>query len=387
MSETGQEFSVTNEEFDRTFEKLSNWGRWGDDDELGTLNFLGEAEVAQGVKLAKRGLRVSLGRPLDTVAGPDNSRPALHYMTHMGDRRADEPTYYTDFIGVDFHGKSASHIDALPHIAYKGMLYNGKLAADVVGSTGSSFAPISRLAHGVVARGVLLDAARARGVDWVEPFAALGAEDLEAIGGSLGVEVRRGDAVLVRSGQMRRRRVLGPWDPDRAGVGLATSAMGWLAQRQVAILGSDGDSDARPSPVEESWRAHPRPGHRGHGDVPSRQSGPGKLERGLFGSGDLRVPLGGGSPDRPWGDGFAGEPHRRPVGVGGTTPRPTGTAHPGTRGHSRLGADPFAHKGCYRRRFASGERERALPRPTGFTQRHPPVASRLHEVRGRPTTT
>ena len=92
--------------------------------------------------------------------------------------------------------------------------------------------------------------ARARGVDWVEPPAAIDAGDLEAISGSLGVEVRRGDAVLLRSGQMRRRRVVGPWDPDRAGVGLAVTAMEWLGRRQIAVLGGDGDSDARPSPVE-----------------------------------------------------------------------------------------------------------------------------------------
>ncbi len=206
--------------------------------------------MAEAVKLAKTGRRVSLGRPLDTVPGPDNSRPALHYMSHMGDPAPDEPTYYADFIGLDFHGKSASHIDALPHIAYKGMFYNGRRASNVVGSGGSSFAPISRLADGVLARGVLLDVARARGVDWVEPPSALGAEDLGAVASSLGVEVRRGDAVIVRSGQMRRRRVLGAWDPEQAGVGLVTSAMGWLAERQIAILGGDGDSDAHPSPVE-----------------------------------------------------------------------------------------------------------------------------------------
>jgi kynurenine formamidase len=171
-------------------------------------------------------------------------------MTHMGDKRSDEPTYYTDFIGVDFHGKSASHMDALAHIAYKGLLYNGKPAGEVVVSTGSSFAPISRLAKGVVARGVLLDAALARGVDWVEPPAALGPSDLEDIAASLGVEVRRGDVVLLRSGQMARRRALGPWDPDQSGVGLAVTALEWLAHRQVALLGGDGDSDARPSPVE-----------------------------------------------------------------------------------------------------------------------------------------
>jgi kynurenine formamidase len=155
-----------------------------------------------------------------------------------------------DFIGVDFHGKSASHIDSLPHVAYKGLLYNGKRAAEVVGSKGSAFAPVSRLANGVVARGVLLDAARARQVDWVEPPCALGAEDLEDVAGTLGVEVRRGDAVLLRTGHMRKRRAMGPWDPDLADAGLATSGLEWLAEREIALLGGDGDSDARPSPVE-----------------------------------------------------------------------------------------------------------------------------------------
>ena len=243
-------YKITFEEFDSLFEKLKNWGRWGNDDELGALNFLGDADVVEAVKLVKTGRRVTLGRPLDTLAGPDNGHPALHYMTHMGDKRSDEPTYYTDFIGVDFHGKSASHMDALAHIAYKGLLYNGKPAGEVVVSTGSSFAPISRLAKGVVARGGLLDAALARGVDWVEPPAALGPSDLEDIAASLGVEVRRGDVVLLRSGQMARRRALGPWDPDQSGVGLAVTALEWLAHRQVALLGGDGDSDARPSPVE-----------------------------------------------------------------------------------------------------------------------------------------
>jgi kynurenine formamidase len=243
-------YKITFEEFDSLFEKLKNWGRWGNDDELGALNFLGDADVVEAVKLVKTGRRVTLGRPLDTLAGPDNGHPALHYMTHMGDKRSDEPTYYTDFIGVDFHGKSASHMDALAHIAYKGLLYNGKPAGEVVVSTGSSFAPISRLAKGVVARGVLLDAALARGVDWVEPPAALGPSDLEDIAASLGVEVRRGDVALLRSGQMARRRALGPWDPDQSGVGLAVTALEWLAHRQVALLGGDGDSDARPSPVE-----------------------------------------------------------------------------------------------------------------------------------------
>jgi kynurenine formamidase len=242
--------TLTAEEFERVFDTLKNWGRWGDDDELGTLNFVGDAEVARAATLARTGERVSLGRPLDTVSGPDNGRPALHYMTRLGDGPPGEPSYYMDFIGVDFHGKSASHIDALPHVAYKGLLYNGRRASQVVGSRGATFAPISCLSRGIVARGVLLDAARARGVDWIEPPGALGAEDLEAVASELGVAVERGDAVLLRSGQMRRRAALGAWDPDQSSVGLAVSAMTFLAERQVALLGGDGDSDARPSPLE-----------------------------------------------------------------------------------------------------------------------------------------
>ncbi|HXW81440.1 MAG TPA: cyclase family protein [Acidimicrobiales bacterium] len=247
---TDAQFSFSIAEFDRLFDKLKNWGRWGDDDELGTLNFVDGAQTARAARLVRTGQSVSLGRPLDTVAGPDNGRPALHHMTHIGEPGPDSSSYYTDFIGVDFHGKSASHIDALAHVAYKGLLYNGKVAADAVSSRGSSFAPISVLARGVAARGVLLDAARARGLDWVEPPLALAGEDLEAIADTLAVEVRRGDAVLVRSGQVRRRRALGPWDPDISEVGLSITAMEWLAEREVAILGGDGDSDARPSPVE-----------------------------------------------------------------------------------------------------------------------------------------
>jgi kynurenine formamidase len=245
-----EEFTLSLPEFDRLFEKLKNWGRWGDDDQRGTLNFVGEKEVAAAAGLVTTGRSVSLGRQLDTVAGPDNGRPALHYMTRMGDKGADESTYYMDFIGVDFHGKSASHLDSLPHVAYKGLFYNGKRATSVVGSTGSSFAPVSSLAQGIVARGVLLDAARARHVDWVEAPCALGADDLQAIAGELGVEVRRGDVVLLRTGHMRRRRALGPWDPDLADAGLATSGLEWLAENEIALLGGDGDSDARPSPVE-----------------------------------------------------------------------------------------------------------------------------------------
>jgi kynurenine formamidase len=239
------------QDFELLFDELKNWGRWGPDDELGTLNFLGPAEVIAACKLVTQGRRVPLSRRLDTSSGPDNQRPALHYMTRMAERAGSEPTFYMDFFGTDYHGKSVSHIDALCHVAYKGVLYNGRRGDETVNSTGSSFAPISALASGVAARGVLLDAPRARRVDWLEPPCALGSEDLGEIASALGVELRRGDVVLVRTGHVRRRQALGPWDPDLSSAGLASSSLRLLADCQVALLGGDGDNDAHPSPVPE----------------------------------------------------------------------------------------------------------------------------------------
>jgi kynurenine formamidase len=247
ITSAGVPFSL--HDFERLFDELKNWGRWGDDDELGTLNFLGPAEVIAACKLVTHGRRVSLSRRLDTSSGPDNQKPALHYMTRMAERSGSEPTFYTDFFGTDYHGKSVSHIDALCHVAYNGLLYNGRQGDETVNSTGSTFVPVSALANGVVGRGVLLDAPRARRVDWLEPPCALGAEDLDEIASTLGVEVRRGDVVLVRTGHVRRRQTLGPWDPDVSSAGLGVSSMRLLAGRQVALLGSDGDNDSHPSPV------------------------------------------------------------------------------------------------------------------------------------------
>jgi kynurenine formamidase len=241
--------TLTGEEFLQLFEKVRNWGRWGDDDEMGALHHLGEAEVVHACRLPRRGLRVSLGRAWDGVPGVDNAKPALHHMTSLGDRGGDESAN-TDFIGIDFHGKAASHLDALAHYPFRGRLYNGRLAGDVVSSAGASFGSVTALSRGVVARGVLLDAARVRGVEWIDPPCALGGDDLEAVATALGVEVRRGDVVLLRSGAVRRRRELGPWDLDAASVGLAPSAVAWLGEVEAAMLGGDGDSDARPSTVE-----------------------------------------------------------------------------------------------------------------------------------------
>lgn len=236
-------------DFDLLFAEVSNANRWGSADQRGTLNHLEPAAVASAAGLVTRGRTISLSHPLDTIAGPDNSRPALHYMTRQCDDGSGEPLVNTDFIGVDFHGKSVTHIDALCHCSFRGRLYNEVPSRDTVDSSGGAFGSIEQLAEGVVGRGILVDLPRARGVEWLEPGTAVDRDELAATIAAQGLTGAPGDIVLVRTGHRRRRSVLGAWDPANLSAGLHPSAMTLLHDMRASVLGSDGDSDARPSPV------------------------------------------------------------------------------------------------------------------------------------------
>jgi kynurenine formamidase len=197
----------------------------------------------------RSGVAVPLALPWDTVSGPDNARPALHYMSDLGDVEAPEPSAHKDFIAVDYHGKGVTHLDALSHIAYRGDLYDGHPAREVVDAGGARFGSVAGLGV-LVTRGVLLDLPAVFGKGWLEPGQAVHAGEVLAAEKHLGVEIGEGDAVLLRSGRFRRRQELGPWNSDAASAGFHVDAIPLLAERGIALLGGDGDSDVRPSPVE-----------------------------------------------------------------------------------------------------------------------------------------
>lgn len=235
--------------FDQLFADVNNAGRWGVADQRGTLNHLTADAVSTAAGLVKLGRTVSLSHDLDTVAGPDNSRPALHHMTRRCDDGSGEPLVNTDFIGIDFHGKSVTHIDALCHCSFRGHLYNGVASRDTVDSSGGSFGSIEQMAEGVAGRGILVDIPRARGIPWLEPGTAVERDELLSAMSTQAITSAPGDIVLVRTGHRRRRTALGPWDPSSLSAGLHPSSMALLHESDAAVLGSDGDSDARPSPV------------------------------------------------------------------------------------------------------------------------------------------
>ncbi|MFD8818349.1 cyclase family protein [Streptomyces sp. NPDC059627] len=240
--------AVSRREFDALFAAVRTWDRWTRSDR-GAWNRVTADHVRRATEAVRSGRVVPLGLPWNTAPGPGNPRPALHHMTDLGDVERPEPATHKDFIGADYHGKSVTHLDALCHVSYRGQLYDGRTAKDVVGAAGARFGAVSALGP-LVTRGVLLDLPAVLGVDWLEPGRAVHATDVIAAEQALGVRIGEGDAVLLRSGQTRRRADLGAWDPDTACAGFHVDAVPLLAERGIALLGGDGDSDVRPSPVD-----------------------------------------------------------------------------------------------------------------------------------------
>lgn len=228
-------------EFDTLFQQVKNWGRWGPDDQLGSVNLVTPAKRKQAVALVKTGDTVSLAHTLLTEKADDNASPFEHTMLRGNN---------IDRYAVSYHGYAHSHIDALCHILYKEQTYNGYARADVNTEKGCTKLGIQNLKAGIVTRGVLIDIPRLRNVPYLEPGTALYVEDLEAWEKKSGVKIASGDAVLLRTGRWARRDTLGPWNVGQSAAGLHASVAPWIKARGVSLLGSDAAEDVTPSMVE-----------------------------------------------------------------------------------------------------------------------------------------
>jgi kynurenine formamidase len=253
---TEQPATVSLAEFDRIFESVKNWGRWGPDDQLGTLNYITPAKVREAAGLVRSGRRVSMEIPINTVAGPDNPNAAIHFISqaHDFDIGSSGLRFALDFLGMACHGDCHSHVDALCHISYKGLVYNGKAAEEVVNSKGATSLDIANIGNGVVGRGVLLDLPRFRGVKWLEPGEAVTRAELEACEEAQGVHLGEGDIFVYRTGHHRRRLELGAWSNDyppagEGKAGLHVDTVPWMHERKIAAFLPDGDGEAVPSVV------------------------------------------------------------------------------------------------------------------------------------------
>jgi kynurenine formamidase len=245
------DLGMTAASFRALYERLRDGAGWGPQDRRGALNNLSASRLVAAAAQVQQGRTVSLAAQVEHEASADNPEPWVHELTHPdtgpdADRGLD---FAMDRLSLNIHGNADSHIDALCHVVYDGAVYNN-LVPDSWTADGAGELFIDAAGQGIAGRGVLLDIPRLRGVQWLEPGQHVTAEDLTGAEASQDVRVGAGDLLFIRVGHRRRRRVLGPWDTASARAGLHPSAMELLADRQIAVLGSDGNNDTAPSAAD-----------------------------------------------------------------------------------------------------------------------------------------
>ena len=241
---------LSSADFDALYQRLSGQASWGPADRRGALNHITPGRLAAAAGEVRLGRTVTLAAPL-AGSGPDNPEPGTRNMRHLPGEPSEVAgvSFAADHLVLNIHGDVDSHIDALCHVSYNGTLYNG-VAPNAVTSQGASELSIEDAHDGIVGRGVLLDIPRFRGVEWLEPGDHVTAADLAGAEAAQQVRVGPGDLLFVRVGHRLRRNELGAWDVARSRAGLHPEAMEFLAERQVAVLGCDSNSDTAPSTVE-----------------------------------------------------------------------------------------------------------------------------------------
>jgi kynurenine formamidase len=249
-AQTDSTHESTAEDFVQLMTKLSNWNRWGKDDQLGAINLITPTKRKQAVNLVKEGVSFSMARSAEFENAVDNPQPIVRKMTRVGVGAPKTGIGNTgDTFFISYHGYAHTHMDSLCHFLYNGKMYNG-YSQDVVTEKGAANNSIINFKDGIITRGVLMDMARYKGVDYLEPGTRIYPEDLDGWEKKARVRVGSGDVILVRTGRWARRDAKGPWPIAQQGLaGLHMSCAKWLHARDVAVLGGDGAQDVLPSGV------------------------------------------------------------------------------------------------------------------------------------------
>ena len=203
---------MTKADVERLVKELSNWGRWGKDDQLGSLNLITPKKRIQAAQLVKKGISVSLARDVEKEKALDNPSPFKHDMLRFG--KGTDSRWASDNYSVDYHGFAHTHMDSLCHLFYKGQLYNG-FKREQVGPTGAEVLAIRNVKNGIFTRGILFDIPLLRGVRFLKPGTPIYPEDLDAWEKYAKVKVSPGDVIFIRTGRWARRELTGPWSVSK----------------------------------------------------------------------------------------------------------------------------------------------------------------------------
>ena len=235
--------------------RLSNWGRWGKGDERGTTNLISPECLVEAAKLIRTGQIFDLGVPFG-ADGPQSGaggriNPIL-LVSETGEDQNQFPGcfhYADDYVFMPL--QSASQWDAIAHVHYDGFLYNG-FSAKSITPHGAKHCSIEKQGRGIAGRGVLLDVARWKGVEWMQMGEVITPDDLEAVAAAEGVQLRAGDILLIRTGwwlKFVRERNTTEWLKGEPGIGLACCE--WLSKHDIAVVCCDNIAvEALPGEIE-----------------------------------------------------------------------------------------------------------------------------------------
>ena len=241
---------TSKDDFVKLLTELSNWNRWGKDDQMGAVNLITPAKRKQAAGLVKEGASFSMARNAEMEKAVDNPTPVIRKILRVG---ADAPATgignTADSFFIAYHGYAHTHMDALCHMFYQGKMYNG-YPQETVTKAGAEKLSVIAFKNGIVSRGILIDIPLLKGIDYLEPSTPIYPEDLDAWEKMAGVKVSSGDIIFIRTGRWARRAAKGPWNVSANSAGLHASCMRWIHQRDVAMVGSDAASDLMPSGVE-----------------------------------------------------------------------------------------------------------------------------------------
>lgn len=256
---------LTRQDLRDAAEKYKNWGKWGPDDEVGTLNFTSAEDIIAAAQLVKKGKVISLALNFDNN-GPQGAKTKypvlgrinpLHVMLRTGtdaysgvlDKRGIRAA--DDMIVLPL--QAGTQWDGLGHVFYENSMWNGYDCREVT-SFGAQKCGIEKTKNKLVGRGVFLDVARALGKHELEDGYAISCEDLDKTAKAQNVTVKRGDHVIVRTGHMERCLTAGNWDGYAGGdaPGFAFETIDWIARNEIAALASDTwGCEVRPNQVAE----------------------------------------------------------------------------------------------------------------------------------------
>lgn len=246
--------------------KLSNWGRWGEDDEIGTLNHIGPLEVAYAASLVQDGRVVNMTMPYDSSGpqlGGSRSNPRIMMVATGADYLAGAqdllPGAWGPSRGMGFAddwvitpNQAGTQWDSLAHVFWRGKMYNNRSAAEVT-TSGAAHNGIENYTGKVITRGVLVDVARHLGQPYLEPGQAITVEHLENALAAQGVEeIRKGDALIVRTGFLgHRRREWGDFGAGGDSPGLSLHTLPWIYEHDIAAVATDTwGVEVRPNEID-----------------------------------------------------------------------------------------------------------------------------------------